>query len=538
MILLACGALRIWIVAHTETIAQDGTRYVAMARQWSIDPAEAIKSNRHHPGYPAAISAVRNMLLAAGAGDELRSWTLAGQIVSVATNLAATAGLWVFAGIAFGWRIAWITTLLFGLSRKFAALGSDVLIDSSAVCMQIWAVVLAILVLDLLQNRSRWAPLPAAGAGAVVALGYLVRPEALLLAPLIVMLWIGWTVRSKKALSGTLACVAAMTLAMLLCAAPYALTIGTLTKRHDISHLVGILPVAAAKCRPVMASLIPATAPFYHQLINKLYNAMHIVLALSALIWAITYLASKFFRVKPPEGVRLEPRKVAVFWMVGWAVVFLPFLLPGYSWSRNVSYRYLIFQGMLLAPLGGAGMVIVLKWASILAARLGLKPSIRRFTIPVGVLAMAIFVAAHAARPLHANRAQDRQAGMYLREIAAGKDHYVMGSNSLALHYSELDGLVLMKEHFQRGRRAVLCYISEKPTTYFVISNRDIRNFNPDLEGMFIGPCFTRIGSFTQSRSQNPEVLGVYRVNMKAVIAEIRATRPANNSTALPSISG
>lgn len=49
-VLAVCVGLRIWLIAHTDVIANDGITYVDIARGWSDHPVEAIQNNKYHVG--------------------------------------------------------------------------------------------------------------------------------------------------------------------------------------------------------------------------------------------------------------------------------------------------------------------------------------------------------------------------------------------------------------------------------------------------------------------------------------------------------
>ena len=101
IVLLACGALRGWLICNTDAIAEDGTTYVSMARQLSSGPRQVAQSRDYHIGYPAVMAAAHRVLLAAGAPDSLRTWEVSGQVVSLVASLAAIVAVWLLAGMAF-----------------------------------------------------------------------------------------------------------------------------------------------------------------------------------------------------------------------------------------------------------------------------------------------------------------------------------------------------------------------------------------------------------------------------------------------------
>ena len=144
VVLLICSAVRIWLIDHLEIIARDGVVYVNFARDMMADPIGSIRSYDIHPLYPAAMVGVYKILSLASISRDVAGWVLSGQIVAFAGALAAIVAIWLFAKLAFNRQIAWISVLLFGLGRKWAVLGADVLTDSSALAFEMWAFALGL----------------------------------------------------------------------------------------------------------------------------------------------------------------------------------------------------------------------------------------------------------------------------------------------------------------------------------------------------------------------------------------------------------
>ena len=278
LVLCVCLALRAWVVDHTDVIARDGTVYITMARQWTTAPSEVIRNYDYHVGYPVALLEVHRLLAPLGLGEDLRSWELAGQLVSLIAAAAATVALWLLTGMTWGWRVAWVTALVFSLGRKWVDLGADVLSDSLAVAFEMWAIVLALAALDRLEKRSPWALPLAAATGLIAGLGYLVRPEALLPLGLAAAAWLACRFRGRSTWRLTGGAVVLAVAAALFCVLPYALAIGGLTKKKHLSDFVQGLAAPALPLAQIGGGdsvLAPVQA-----LVAYLAEAMHPILFL------------------------------------------------------------------------------------------------------------------------------------------------------------------------------------------------------------------------------------------------------------------
>lgn len=145
------------------------------ARDFQSRPwAEVVRSSDRHPLYPAAVAiaqpAIRSIL-----GDGPDSWRVAGQLVSALASLLILIPLFGLSRSLFDAPAAALAALLFVLLPIPAAVGRDVLADSSALLGFAFALWLGIKAMD--SGR-----LPVAiGCGLAAGLGYLARPEVAVL---------------------------------------------------------------------------------------------------------------------------------------------------------------------------------------------------------------------------------------------------------------------------------------------------------------------------------------------------------------------
>ena len=445
--LLACAATRLWIIRNSPTISKDGTVYVKMAREWSKNPGAVVDGYNYHVGYPVLVNGVHGALTKLGLPDGIDGWELSGRIVSFTFSLVAMVGIWLVAGLTFNWRVAWITVLLFGTGTKWAALGSDVLTDAPAVCLQVWAVAIALVALKQFGARSRRVLVSAGAVGLCAGAGYLVRPESLLAAVLACLLWLGRQVRRKGSWRLTLCAMGVTAATALAAAAPYMIAIGKLTKKKDVTRIVPLgavmtegLPTGCPLALIQQAAPVGQEFPGFSTMQDvlkfpsQLSEAMHPAIAIAIGLWVMTWIGVRVFGVKLPAGVWLSPRPGGGFLMIAALAIVAPIMICLYRHVGYLSYRHVTFLAALIAPLAGAELVGMAQGAAEVTARIGWRsyPAGWWAVLVGGVL---ILLAVHTAQRPCEGKAY-RQAGEYLGARITPQD-WVLSSNALVLHYSQ-----------------------------------------------------------------------------------------------------
>ena len=511
LIVCVCLAIRTWVIAHTDVIARDGTVYVKMAREWSAVPSGVIRSYDYHVGYPVALLGVHRLLAPLGLGEDLRSWELAGQTVSLLAAAAATVALWLLAGMTFGWRIAWVTALVFSLGRKWVDLGADVLSDSLAVAFQMWAIVLALATLARLEKRSPWALPLAAATGICAGLGYLVRPEALLAVGLAAVLWLAYRFRGRSTWRLTGGAVVLAVVAALLCVLPYALAIGGLTKKKRLSDFVqGSVPSVwpLAQIGGGDTILAPVQA-----LVACLTEAMHPILFFLALLWLGAWIVRRTTSRKPWGQMLPLPQAQGAFMMVAAAAVELPLLGALQVHVHYLSDRHLLFLAMLLSPLAGAGLLFAAQMVGSLGRS---QKTTRAFLLALVPAAVIIGMLAHSLRPLHDGKGWYRQAGERLHVILRDDD-YILTDNSWILHYSEGKGESLDVRTLDAD--GLLRRIREGPqaATYLVLSEEDSAASNRRLQPLLRPPIFNEVPGLNRTGADGAKRVRVFSINRSAL---------------------
>ena len=473
LVLVACSAARVWLIQHTVVIAKDGTVYIDMAeafdRTWA-DPdahlSDVVRDYDYHPGYPAAVAAVNRLVGRCLSSDPAEAWDLAGQWTSFAAGVLGTLAVWCLGGVLFGWPTAWIGTLLFGLSRKWSTLGADVLSDALAVCLGLWALVLAVVVVRRLGRGGGWTALLAAACGLLAGAGYLVRPEIALVAAVAVLAWIIQAVQGRAKWGPTLAAAAAAGLATFNVALPYMLSIGKLTGKKSFTLIVPGAVLAAAivaiaaigrwKGRRVavwafgaglglaaIGAVCFAAATEWGVLtwlpkglfewLTELQAATHAIIAATAVVGLIALLLRPFWSDLAADPLVPPLRPGATVLLVCLQACLLVVLLALYRQAGYISDRHLMLSAAVFAPLASVGASA----AAALVVRVGRDlhlPTFPRATVVVIVLVAAAFTAARTLRPLHDDHGTYRQAAVFVAERAAPGE-IVWANSSYISHY-------------------------------------------------------------------------------------------------------
>lgn len=561
-VLGVCAAVRIWLICNAATIAPDGALYVLMARQWSADPARVTQRYTSHVGYPAAMATVRQGLVALGGDKGLAGWELAGQLISLVASLGALAALWIFARRCFDDRVAWMTVLLFGLSKKWAFVSSDVLTDAPAACLTIWAVVLAmcagIAIRSQPSRRTRaLATAAAAGAGLSGAGAYLVRVEGMLVVPLAVVFCL-WAARARGRWGLAVTCTVVLTVTALAAAGPYMAAIGGLTRRHDADKVLSMARVGIAYAAIPLAQIPLASGqyPWPRHLVNKLFEAMHPALATLACVAVGAWIIGRLRRQKVPalSARRLTPRGQGVYWIVAWAALLLPLVLRSHARRGILSYRYLLTLAVMLSPLAAVGLLLLADLTRGWLARAGKRLACVGATAVIAAVPMGLL--ANTLRPMHITSLPYRRAGEALARLAGpvGDDidpledltlhktqikkhaaairargdapwsNFVFVSHMLVLHHAQMKGFCLIRAHFE-GRADMLDKINRCGVTYMAVGDRQVPTFDPPI---FTEPVFTELGTWSTGRRARKDTVRLYRVNRPALRkarAEISAAR-------------
>ncbi len=174
-ILLAISAgIGIYLIATTVLIAEDGTRYIAQAQQFSTDTISAVRGEPFRgesSGYPFLIYIAHKLVVMFGGSTSSYGWMYSAQAVSLLCRLGALIALYYIGRLLIGGSQSFWAVLVLIVLPYPAEFGSDILRE--------WPYVLFLAVgflfLLLAAKQSKWWMFGPAGVAA--GLGYMIRPE-------------------------------------------------------------------------------------------------------------------------------------------------------------------------------------------------------------------------------------------------------------------------------------------------------------------------------------------------------------------------
>ncbi|NLF31861.1 MAG: hypothetical protein GX591_13360 [Planctomycetes bacterium] len=521
LILLLCAAIRLWIISHSSMIARDGVTYLELAQDFRRDPVELIRTSHYHPGYPAAVALAYGLMGGEGGDNDRAAWERAGQAVALAAAMAGLAAVAILASMAFDLRIALFTVLLFGCGSKWAELGSNVLSDTLAIAFQLWAVVAALAALGALRLGRRRALAAAAAVGLCAGAGYWVRGEAALVAPAAAVLWLlyaaGRQVRWRRAIVAS----ALTILVALLGAMPYMIAIGGITRKHVLGTEVPQLRAATAPALPPAAER-DDPPPALLALAGRISEAAHPAVAALGALWAVAWGLDRLRRRPPAPWIPRPARPAAIIAAIVVAAS-MPVLAVHYRNTGILSSRYVMFIAALLAPLGGAGLVVLVRLPAAVAAPL--RRSRRAATALTAVLLVGTAggMAAHAMRPLHADSTSHRLAGEHLARLRLRIDPQavIVSDSPWVRHYAGPPAQPLPARRLSAALLRDRLGGIEAPCAYLALT-AEARRRDRATAALLTGPAFGLI-EWTDPSPSPDEALTLYRVDLSALVPSAAA---------------
>ncbi|MEO6810469.1 MAG: glycosyltransferase family 39 protein, partial [Isosphaeraceae bacterium] len=183
-IVLLGAALSLTGMARTPLPAQDGLKFIRVARQFQTEPwAGVIRGSDQHPLYPGCIALIQP-LASRVVGQGPDSWRIAAQGVSALAGLLLLLPLFALTRALFDEPTAILAALLFVLLPEPAGITHETLSDALALLAFMFA-------LQLGEYALRTNGLAAAiGCGVVAGIGYWTRPEVAVV-PIVVVITAG-----------------------------------------------------------------------------------------------------------------------------------------------------------------------------------------------------------------------------------------------------------------------------------------------------------------------------------------------------------
>ncbi len=179
-------------ISQTLLPAQDGLKFIRIAREFHTHPwADVIRGSDAHPLYPALIAAVEP-IVAWFTSPGPAAWRTAAQIVAVLASVALILPIYGITMMLFDRRIACMAAGLAVLLPRAAELGHDTLSDS----LGLMCTFLSLWLASLSLRRHDWRL--AAVSGLVAGLGYLARPEVILVPGAFALTWLVQLLRTPR----------------------------------------------------------------------------------------------------------------------------------------------------------------------------------------------------------------------------------------------------------------------------------------------------------------------------------------------------
>jgi hypothetical protein len=241
-IVVLAAALHALGIARTTLPAQDGLKFIRIARQFQERPAiDVIRDSDRHPLYPALI-ALAEPLVAALRGHGPETWRIAGQGVAALAAIAAVFPLYSLARGLFPERIAALAALLFVLLPLPSEVGRDTLSDSLGLLATLWALRLAAAALSREEGRRT----AFVGCGIAAGLGYLARPEVVVVPLAVVVTRLLNRDWSPAPLRRAVVELSALSVAFLTLLGGYALAKGEVSEKLALRYGAGLARPRAA----------------------------------------------------------------------------------------------------------------------------------------------------------------------------------------------------------------------------------------------------------------------------------------------------
>ena len=235
VLLVISGAVKGWLLFHTEVPAKDGIGFIQYAARLRQEPwGQVLRQTQQHPLYPIHIRVTAELVEAVAGETSSTTWQLSAQLPNALAGILLVVPLYLLGREVFGRRVGFWAALLFQVLPVPARVTADAL--SEGVYLFWSAVALWAAVRGLRTRAPGWFAL----AGVAGGLAYLTRPEGALVvcaagflavALRVLGAWpVGW-VRGFACGS----CLAVATLATVL---PYWLTIGGLSVKPSFHNVL------------------------------------------------------------------------------------------------------------------------------------------------------------------------------------------------------------------------------------------------------------------------------------------------------------
>jgi hypothetical protein len=477
-IVLTSAALHATSIARSLLPAQDGLKFIRVARQFQNNPwPDVVRDTDQHPLYPALIAACEPAVeLFCGTGPD--TWRIAAQLVAASAAIALLLPLYGITCVLFDDRVACIAVAIYALLPIPAEVGHDTLSDSigllaTLLCLRWGAVAI---------RTGSWRAAMAAGLAA--GMGYLARPEVLLAFFAVGLTW-GMTAVRRLDLRAALMSpvMPAMGLSVLVAVGSYALIKG------EVSEKLAMRYGAALGAQTIMLRAVPQWLPkglddarwdFSAKEESERAAIHHTRTALRWIasdwwdelcwgfaimtIWGLVrqrYIVSLCPDREPTATGQVERAVLGVF-----AATYLVVLIRHAMSLGYVSGRHALPLTLISVPWAAAGTFVCLRGLKV---KLPWSPRVAYTTGIIGIgLAVAILVA-YQLRPSHPTRWGHWAAGRWLSQNL-GPAEVVLDTRGWARFISQAPGY-----DYWHVRQA----LTDSHLSYVVVGHEDIDAQSP-----------------------------------------------------------
>lgn len=428
LLLLASGS-RAWLISHTEVAARDSVGFIRFALELERYPwKEVLQRNLQHPGYPAVLLAVSWPVRQLWGGTTAASMQFSAQLASALAGVLLILPMYYLGRDLFGRRAAFWGTALFQCLPVSARVMSDGLSEATFLLLATTALWLAVCGM-----RSRRVA-SFAGCGLFSGLAYLTRPEGALIIPAtgLVLLATQFISAWRRSWPRALACVAALLVTAAVVASPYVLVNGRLTNKPTPRRLWEKTGDEASATRhrvqgPLTASVLAIYAP-------ETLKDRH--------LWGLYAIATEVtkdfhYLAVVPLLIGLWSFREQLKTCGAWVLLVLCLLHFLILWRvavvvGYVSDRHALVLVLCCVFLAADGVFALSEMLAVLARWISSGRTTQAVTMgQSGRLSVVLLVVIlgfgleEALKPLHANRAGHRQAGLWLAEHTTVADPIV-----------------------------------------------------------------------------------------------------------------
>lgn len=411
LVLMALTAtLRGVQILRTEVPSRDTLQFVRIA--WNLEHGQlgsVLRESMHHPGYPATILPISWLVRPCFPNDPAYAMQLSAQLASGLASIFLVIPAFLLGRMLFSTRVAFWAALLFQFLPASGRILGDGLSEPLFLLLLMSGMVLSF---RALESGLIWQ---FAGAGLFGGLAYLTRPEGAVLVPatllvLLLLPWVpAWRLPGRTILAGGVA----VSLAALVVAGPFMLTIGGLSTK-----------MAAMKAMQTTAIIPPVTGG---PVVLALWRVGDNLDSTAKHLWSLksfaTVLLDGFFHVF------LLLALLGLFWFRdrfqkhpgSWMLAFVGLGIVAALYRVSFVMGYVSERHLLVVVLCGMfWAVAALEYlAEGLVMALPAWPRLQRSLVMTAVLGpLVLGTAWKCSLPLHRERLGFREAGYWLARNA------------------------------------------------------------------------------------------------------------------------